>query len=113
MFSCITTSAETALCENSYKSNYSRVIEIQNKNMKNLREGLRWFEQAEADLKTAKDCLSFKDRKLLRFRIFQPASGRKSAQGFLIRARVQGTRNPLGFGTPEGIVDASKSFQEV
>ena len=25
--------------------------------MDNLEEGLRWFDQAEADLKTAKDCL--------------------------------------------------------
>jgi hypothetical protein len=55
--------------------------------MDNLEEGLRWLDQAEADLKTAKDCLKIKiimlapsspnnqPRKLLRASFIQKATG--------------------------------------
>ena len=48
---------------------------------KNLREGLRWVEQAEADLKTGKDCL--KDGNYYASAFFAQQAAEKALKGFL------------------------------
>ncbi|MEM2083923.1 MAG: HEPN domain-containing protein [Nitrososphaerota archaeon] len=48
---------------------------------KNLKEGLRWIEQAEADLKTAKDCL--KDGNYYASAFFAQQCAEKALKGFL------------------------------
>jgi len=49
--------------------------------MQNLEEGLRWFDQARADLKTAKDCLTDKNYYACAF--FSQQSAEKALKGFL------------------------------
>lgn len=49
--------------------------------MDNLQEGLRWFDQAEADLKTARDCL--KDQNYYASAFFSQQSAEKALKGFL------------------------------
>lgn len=49
--------------------------------MKNLEEGLRWLDQAEADLKTAKDCLE--DENYYATAFFSQQSAEKALKGFL------------------------------
>jgi HEPN domain-containing protein len=49
--------------------------------MDNLEEGLRWLDQAEADLKTAKDCL--KDENYYASAFFSQQSAEKGLEGFL------------------------------
>ena len=49
--------------------------------MDNLEEGLRWFDQAEADLKTAKDCL--KDENYYASAFFSQQSAEKALKDFL------------------------------
>lgn len=49
--------------------------------MSNLNEGLRWLDQAEADLKTSKDCLSAGNYYASAF--FAQQSAEKSLKGFL------------------------------
>jgi len=49
--------------------------------MRNLEEGLRWLDQAEADLKTAKDCL--KDENYYASAFFSQQSAEKALKGFL------------------------------
>ncbi|MEM4281240.1 MAG: HEPN domain-containing protein [Candidatus Caldarchaeum sp.] len=49
--------------------------------MKNLEEGLRWFEQAEADLKTARDCLE--DGNFYATAFFSQQAAEKSLKGLL------------------------------
>ncbi|MDI6805978.1 MAG: HEPN domain-containing protein, partial [Candidatus Bathyarchaeia archaeon] len=49
--------------------------------MDNLEEGLRWLDQAEADLKTAKDCL--KDQNYYASAFFSQQSAEKALKGFL------------------------------
>ena len=48
---------------------------------RNLREGLRWLEQAEADLKTARDCLN--DSNYYASAFFSQQSAEKGLKGFL------------------------------
>jgi HEPN domain-containing protein len=50
-------------------------------NVKNLEEGLRWLDQAKADLKTAKDCL--KDGNYYACAFFAQQSAEKALKGFL------------------------------
>lgn len=47
----------------------------------NLREGLRWLDQAEADLKTCQDCL--KDENYYASAFFSQQSAEKGLKGFL------------------------------
>jgi len=49
--------------------------------MGNLEEGLRWVDQAEADLKTSRDCL--KDGNYYASAFFAQQSAEKSLKGFL------------------------------
>lgn len=49
--------------------------------MKNLREGLRWLDQAKADLKTARDCS--KDGNHYASAFFSQQSAEKALKGFL------------------------------
>ncbi|MEM3442994.1 MAG: HEPN domain-containing protein [Candidatus Bathyarchaeia archaeon] len=49
--------------------------------MDNLEEGLRWLDQAEADLKTAKDCK--KDKNYYASAFFSQQSAEKALKGFL------------------------------
>lgn len=49
--------------------------------MNNVREGLRWFEQAEADLKTSRDCLE--DGNYYASAFFSQQSAEKALKGFL------------------------------
>ncbi|MGQ9530809.1 MAG: HEPN domain-containing protein [Candidatus Bathycorpusculaceae bacterium] len=49
--------------------------------MDNLEEGLRWLDQAEADLKTATDCL--KDQNYYASAFFSQQSAEKALKGFL------------------------------
>ena len=56
--------------------------------MKNLREGLRWFEQAEADLKTAKDCSRAENYYASAF--FSQQAAEKALKGFLYAQGFRG-----------------------
>jgi len=47
----------------------------------NLKEGLRWLDQAEADLKTARDCLN--DSNYYASAFFAQQSAEKALKGFL------------------------------
>ena len=49
--------------------------------MRNLAEGLRWLDQAEADIKTARDCL--KDGNYYASAFFAQQSAEKALKGFL------------------------------
>ncbi|MDW7977632.1 MAG: HEPN domain-containing protein, partial [Candidatus Caldarchaeum sp.] len=49
--------------------------------MKNLEEGMRWFEQAEADLKTARDCLE--DGNYYAAAFFSQQAAEKALKGLL------------------------------
>jgi HEPN domain-containing protein len=49
--------------------------------MGNVEEGLRWVDQAEADLKTARDCLE--DGNYYASAFFGQQSAEKSLKGFL------------------------------
>lgn len=49
--------------------------------MENLKEGLRWLDQAEADMKTAKDCL--KDGNYYASAFFSQQAAEKALKGFL------------------------------
>ena len=49
--------------------------------MQNIEEGLRWLDQAKADLKTAKDCL--KDKNFYAGAFFSQQSAEKALKGFL------------------------------
>ena len=48
---------------------------------KNIEEGLRWLDQAEADLKTAKDCLT--DGNYYAAAFFAQQAAEKALEGFL------------------------------
>ena len=56
--------------------------------VKNLREGLRWFEQAEADLKTAGDCLKTENYYASAF--FSQQAAEKALKGFLYMKGFRG-----------------------
>lgn len=49
--------------------------------MQNIEEGLRWLDQAKADLKTAKDCLE--DKNYYASAFFSQQSAEKALKGFL------------------------------
>ena len=49
--------------------------------MRNLKEGLRWLDQAEADLKTARDCL--KDGNFYASAFFSQQAAEKALEGLL------------------------------
>ncbi len=49
--------------------------------MRNIKEGLRWLDQANADLKTAKDCLN--DGNYYASAFFSQQSAEKALKGFL------------------------------
>ena len=49
--------------------------------MRNLKEGPRWLDQAQADLKTAKDCL--KDENYYASAFFSQQAAEKAVKGFL------------------------------
>lgn len=49
--------------------------------MKNLKEGLRWLDQAKADLKTSRDCLD--DGNYYASAFFSQQSAEKALKGFL------------------------------
>ena len=49
--------------------------------MQNIEEGLRWLDQAKADMKTAKDCL--KDKNYYASAFFSQQSAEKALKGFL------------------------------
>ena len=63
-------------------------IEIKASRMRNLREGLRWFEQAEADFKTAKDCSGTENYYASAF--FSQQAAEKALKGFLYAKGFRG-----------------------
>ncbi|MEM1950300.1 MAG: HEPN domain-containing protein [Candidatus Caldarchaeum sp.] len=71
--------------------------------MKNLEEGLRWFEQAEADLKTARDCLE--DGNFYATAFFSQQAAEKSLKGLLYskgyRALITHSVTELGYTAEE------------
>lgn len=72
--------------------------------MKNLREGLRWFDQAEADLKTAKDCSRAGNYYASAF--FSQQAAEKALKGFLYS---KGFRGLITHSVLE-LVDKSSEF---
>lgn len=77
----------------------------------NLREGLRWLEQAEADSKTARDCLE--DANYYASAFFSQQAAEKAAKGFLYS---RGFRALITHSVVDLIEEASKfqkSFQEL
>jgi HEPN domain-containing protein len=70
----------------------------------NLREGLRWFEQAEADLKTAQDCL--RDKNYYASAFFSQQLAEKGLKGVLYS---KGFRAVLTHSVLDLVEEASKS----
>ncbi|MEM3506371.1 MAG: HEPN domain-containing protein [Candidatus Bathyarchaeia archaeon] len=75
--------------------------------MSNLEEGLRWLDQAKADLKTAKDCL--KDGNYYACAFFSQQSAEKALKGFLYS---KGFRAILTHSVVELLEEASK-FEDI
>jgi len=75
--------------------------------MKNLREGLRWLEQAEADLKTAKDCSTAGNYYASAF--FGQQAAEKALKGFLY---AKGFRGLVTHSVMELLGESSK-FEQV
>lgn len=78
--------------------------------MKNLEEGLRWLDQAEADLKTAKDCIE--DGNYYATAFFSQQSAEKALKGFLYS---KGFRAIITHSVVELLEESSKtekSFRE-
>jgi HEPN domain-containing protein len=71
--------------------------------MGNLEEGLRWLDQAEADFKTAKDCL--KDGNFYASAFFAQQSAEKALKGFLYS---KGYRALITHSVTELLEEASK-----
>lgn len=71
--------------------------------LKNLEEGLRWFEQAEADFKTARDCLE--DGNYYATAFFSQQSAEKALKGFLYS---KGYRALITHSVTELLEEASK-----
>jgi HEPN domain-containing protein len=69
----------------------------------NLREGLRWLDQAEADLKTARDCL--KDGNYYASAFFSQQAAEKALKGFLYS---KGYRALITHSVVELIEESSK-----
>ena len=74
---------------------------------KNVKEGLRWLDQAEADLKTGKDCL--KDRNYYASAFFAQQSAEKALKGFLYS---KGFRALITHSVVDLIEEASKLEEE-
>jgi HEPN domain-containing protein len=72
----------------------------------NLREGLRWLDQAEADLKTARDCL--KDGNYYASAFFSQQAAEKALKGFLYS---KGYRALITHSVVE-LVEESSKFSE-
>ncbi len=71
--------------------------------MSNLEEGLRWLDQAEADFKTAKDCLE--DGNYYASAFFAQQSAEKALKGFLY---WKGYRALITHSVMELLEEASK-----
>ncbi|MEM1929966.1 MAG: HEPN domain-containing protein [Thermofilaceae archaeon] len=78
---------------------------------KNIEEGLRWLDQAEADLKTAKDCL--KDGNYYAAAFFAQQAAEKALEGFLYSKGYQSAANALGAGLGGRGFKARKRVWEV
>lgn len=72
--------------------------------MTNLEEGLRWLDQAEADIKTAKDCLSTENYYASAF--FSQQAAEKALKGFLYS---KGFRAIITHSVVDLLEEASKS----
>jgi len=82
------------------KNKLSKIIV---KTVKNLKEGLRWLDQALADMKTAKDCL--KDGNYYATAFFAQQAAEKSLKGFLY---AQGYRALITHSVVELLEESSK-----
>ena len=71
--------------------------------MKNLKEGLRWLDQAFADMKTAKDCL--KDGNYYATAFFAQQAAEKALKGFLY---AQGYRALITYSVVELLEESLK-----
>jgi len=71
--------------------------------MKNLEEGLRWLDQAKADLKTARDCL--KDGNYYASAFFSQQSAEKALKGFLY---LKGYRALITHSVTELVEESSR-----
>ncbi len=74
--------------------------------MGNLQEGLRWLDQAEADMKTAQDCL--KDGNYYASAFFSQQAAEKALKGFLYS---QGYRALVTHSVVELLEESSKLQQ--
>ncbi|HAF70315.1 MAG: HEPN domain protein [Acetothermia bacterium 64_32] len=74
--------------------------------MGNLEEGLRWLDQAEADIKTARDCL--KDGNFYASAFFSQQAAEKALKGFLY---AQGYRALITHSVVE-LLEESAKFDE-
>ncbi|MEN3009615.1 MAG: HEPN domain-containing protein [Candidatus Bipolaricaulaceae bacterium] len=72
--------------------------------MGNLEEGLRWLDQASADLKTARDCL--KDGNFYASAFFAQQAAEKALKGFLY---AQGYRAIVTHSVVELLEESSKT----
>ena len=81
-------------------------IHIEGKTMKNLEEGLRWLDQAEADLKTSKDCSE--DGNYYASAFFAQQSAEKALKGFLYS---KGFRALITHSVLE-LLEASSKFEK-
>jgi len=75
--------------------------------MGNLEEGLRWIDQAEADLKTSKDCLE--DGNYYASAFFAQQSAEKSLKGFLY---LKGYRAIITHSVLDLLIESAK-FEKV
>ncbi len=71
--------------------------------MGNIEEGLRWLDQAEADVKTAKDCLE--DGNYYATTFFSQQAAEKALKGFLY---AQGYRALITYSVLELLEESSK-----
>jgi len=71
--------------------------------MQNLEEGLRWFDQARADFKTAKDCLV--DKNYYASAFFSQQSAEKALKGYLY---AKGFRALITHSVTELLEECSK-----
>ena len=79
--------------------------------MKNLREGLRWFEQAEADLKTAKDCSAAGNYYASAF--FCQQAAEKALKGFLYAKGFRGLVTHSVLELAEKSSEFEKGFEKL
>ncbi len=77
----------------------------------NLREGLRWLEQAEADLKTCQDCLE--DKNYYASAFFSQQSAEKALKGFLYSKGFRALLTHSVVDLLEEISKGQESFKEL